>query len=54
MNITEYIKSKPQLDCLNFQAVYTTITTLISDGILSMDDFQEVKPVERAAVFINN
>ena len=41
MNITEYIKSKPQLDVLNFQTVYTTITTLIGDGILSMEDFQK-------------
>ena len=47
MNITQYIKSKPELDILNFQTVYQTIISLIGDGILSMDDFSEVKPVER-------
>ena len=41
MNITEYIKSKPELDALNFRTVYQTIVSLIADGILSMDDFQE-------------
>lgn len=41
MNITEYIKSKPRLNDLNFRTVYQTITTLIGDGKLSMDDFQE-------------
>jgi hypothetical protein len=41
MNITEYIKSKPRLNALNFRTVYQTITTLIGDGKLSMDDFQE-------------
>lgn len=54
MNITEYIKSKPQLDALNFQTVYSTITALIGDGILSMDDFEKVKSAKSSAVFINN
>lgn len=45
MNITQYIKSKPELDALNFQAVYQTINTLIGDGIISMDDLQTIKPV---------
>ena len=41
MNIEQYIKSKPELSVLNFKAVYQTIITLIGDGILSMDDFNE-------------
>lgn len=45
MNVTEYIKSKPELDALNFRTVYQTIVSLIADGILSMDDFQKIKPV---------
>ena len=45
MNIAEYIKSKPELESLNFQTVYQTIISLIGDGIVSMDDFQKVKPV---------
>jgi hypothetical protein len=45
MNVTEYIKSKPELDALNFRAVYQTIILLIADGMLSMDDFNKVKPV---------
>ncbi len=39
MNILQYIESRPELAVLNFRAVYTTITTLIGDGIISMDDF---------------
>lgn len=54
MNITEYIKSKPQLDALNFQTVYLTVTTLIGDGILSMEDFQKIKSAKSSAVFIKN
>ena len=38
MNITEYIKSKPELNALNFQTVYQTIVCLIGD-------FQKVKSV---------
>jgi hypothetical protein len=45
MNITEYIKSKPELDVLNFQTVYQTIISLIGDGVLSMEDFQNIKSV---------
>ena len=45
MNVTEYIKSKPELDALNFRTVYQTIILLIADGMLSMDDFKKVKPV---------
>lgn len=45
MNITQYIKSKPELEVLNFQTVYQTIVSLIGDGIISMDDFQLVKSV---------
>ncbi len=41
MNITEYIKSKPELDVLHFPTVYKTITTLIGEGLLSMDDFNK-------------
>jgi hypothetical protein len=40
MNITQYIKSKPELAVLNFATVYKTIITLIGDGVLSIDDFQ--------------
>ena len=54
MNITQYIQSKPELDALNFHAVYQTIISLIGDGILSMDDFQKVKPVIGQTVFIKN
>lgn len=39
MNVAEYIKSKPELNALNFQTVYQTIVCLIGDGIVSMDDF---------------
>lgn len=52
MNIAQYIQSKPELDALNFHAVYETITCLIGDGILSMDDFQDVKPVKSSTDFI--
>ena len=45
MNITQYIQSKPELNALNFMTVYKTITPLIGDGILSMDDFQ-TKPIK--------
>lgn len=47
MNITQYIKSKPELDAMNFQTVYQTIISLVGDGILSMEDFNKVKSVER-------
>ena len=47
MNITQYIKSKPELEALNFQTVYQTIISLVGDGILSMEDFNKVKSVER-------
>ena len=40
MSISEYIESKPQLNELNYKAVYETIITLIGDGIVSVDDFQ--------------
>jgi hypothetical protein len=54
MNITQYIQSKPELDVLNFHAVYQTIISLIADGILSMDDLNKVKPVNGQTDFINN
>ncbi len=41
MNISQYINSKPTLKELHFTTVYQTIITLISDGKLSMHDFQE-------------
>ena len=53
MNVAEYIKSKPELNALNFQTVYQTIVCLIGDGIVSMNDFQKIKPVS-ADGFINN
>ena len=40
MTIAEYIESKPELNELNYRAVYETIITLIGDGIISIDDFQ--------------
>lgn len=30
---------------MDFMTVYQTILSLISDGVLSMDDFDKVKPV---------
>ena len=40
MNISQYIASKENLKSLHFGTVYQTITTLISDGKLSMSDFK--------------
>lgn len=45
MNITQYINSKEKLKEMDFMTVYQTILSLISDGVLSMDDFNKVKPV---------
>jgi hypothetical protein len=50
VNITQYIKSKPELNILNFGTVYQTIISLIGDGILSMDDLSQLKPEERSTV----
>ena len=47
MNIAQYIHSKEKLNDMDFMTVYQTILALISDGVLSMDDFEKVKPVER-------
>ena len=41
MNISQYINSKPILKELHFTTVYQTIIALISDGKLSMHDFQD-------------
>ena len=52
MNIAQYIESKPQLQMMNFTTVYQTILCLIADDMLSMDDFQKIKPVQSSTVFI--
>ena len=46
MNITQYINSNEILRNMNFATVYQTILTLISDDLISMDDFEKVKPAE--------
>ena len=51
MNITKYIQNNPELSNMNFHIVYQTITTLIGDGVLSMDDFQKVKTVKSSNGF---
>ena len=51
MNITKYIQSNQKLNELNFMTVYQTITTLISSGVLSMDDFEKVKTVQSSNGF---
>lgn len=51
MNIAKYIQNNPELSNMNFHIVYQTITTLIGDGVLSMDDFQKVKTVKSSNGF---
>lgn len=41
MNVTQYIESKESLSNLHFGTVYQTISTLIADGILSVDDLNK-------------
>ena len=41
MNISQYIESKEQLNALHFGTVYQTISTLIADGIISVDDLNK-------------
>lgn len=41
MNVTQYIESKESLNNLHFGTVYQTISTLIADGILSVDDLNK-------------
>lgn len=43
MNIAQYIDSKEKLKEMDFMTVYQTILSLISDGIISMDDFEKSK-----------
>jgi hypothetical protein len=43
LNITQFIKSDEKLATLNYITVYQTILALISKGVLSMDDLQEVE-----------
>jgi Fe2+ or Zn2+ uptake regulation protein len=40
MNISKYIESKETLQNLHFATVYQTISTLIADGIISVDDLK--------------
>jgi hypothetical protein len=47
VNIAQYINSKEKLKEMDFMTVYQTILSLIGDGVLSMDDFEKVKSVER-------
>ena len=42
------------LKYMNFTTVYQTILALISDGIVSMNDFQKVKAVKSSTDFIND
>lgn len=41
MNISKYIESKETLQHLHFATVYQTISTLIADGIISVDDLNQ-------------
>jgi Fe2+ or Zn2+ uptake regulation protein len=41
MNISKYIESKETLQNLHFATVYQTISTLIADGIISVDDLNQ-------------
>ena len=41
MNISKYIESKETLKHLHFATVYQTISTLIADGIISVDDLNQ-------------
>jgi hypothetical protein len=54
MNITKYIQNNPKLNHMNFQTVYQTITVLIGDGVLSMNDFQKIKTVKSSNGFYKN
>ena len=40
MNISKYIENKDTLNHLHFGTVYQTISTLIADGIISVDDLK--------------
>lgn len=52
MNVTEFITSNENLNCMHFGTVYQTIITLIGMGIISMDDL--VKPVDARNGFYKN
>lgn len=45
MGISDYIKSKKEFDLMPFMTVYLTITELIKDGYLKIDDFMVEKNV---------
>lgn len=44
MTIKQFICSDDTLSNLHFNTVYQTILTLISKGLVSMDDFAKIKP----------
>lgn len=46
MTIKQFICSDETLSNLHFNTAYQTILTLISKGIISMDDFAKIKPTE--------
>ena len=54
MNISQYIKSKPELDAMNYYVVYQTIITLLADGLLSMNDFKDINPCSADGLYKNN
>jgi hypothetical protein len=54
MNISQYIKSKPELDAMNYYIVYQTIITLLADGLLSMNDFKDINPCSADGLYKNN
>lgn len=54
MNISQYIKSKPELEAMNYYIVYQTIVSLLADGLLSMNDFQNINPLSADGLYKNN
>lgn len=46
MTIKQFICSDDTLSNLHFNTAYQTILTLISKGLISMDDFTKIQPTE--------
>jgi hypothetical protein len=54
MNISQYIKSKPELDSMNYYTVYQTIVCLLADGLVAMKSFQDINPYSADGLYKNN
>ena len=46
MTIKQFICSDDTLSNLHFNTAYQTILTLISKGLISMDDFAKIEPTK--------